>query len=209
MRIVGLTGRIGTGKSTVARWLAEHGAVVLDSDALVAELYATDTTLQERISSRFGPQTVREGRVDKAALRAALVGPDDVAALESIVHPAVMTARADRLAAARKDGAPAVVVEAIKLVESGGSEVCDELWIVVADERVQLDRLTARGVSETEARERMAWQGTPASWIESFVSASVRLGRSRPVLIVDNSGPEEVGRAQVSRLWRGAAASAR
>src|SRR5687767_11362492 len=139
MRIVGLTGRIGTGKSTVARWLAEHGAVVLDSDALVAELYESDRALQARLSERFGAAVVRDNHVDKGALRAALHGPDEIRALEALVHPTVQALRDRKLNEARSAGTPAVVVEAIKLVESGGSAICDELWIVVAEERIQLE----------------------------------------------------------------------
>ena len=196
---------MGAGKSTVARWLAEVGAIVLDSDALVAELYERDRALQESLAARFGAHVLSGDRVNKAALRAALTEPAAVRSLEAIVHPAVHALRDRRLTAARAAGAPAAIVEAIKMVESGGSAICDELWIVVADERVQLARLSARGIDAAEARARMQWQGTPASWTEEFIAESVRLGRPRPVLIVDNSGPETQGRAQVTRLWCGAA----
>jgi dephospho-CoA kinase len=205
MRIVGLTGRIGTGKSTLARWLAEHGAVTLDSDALVAELYASDRALQGRLAERFGAAVTGNGGIDKSALRAALTDQAAVQSLERIVHPAVQALRDEKLTAAEQAGAPAVVIEAIKLVESGGAAICDELWVVVADERVQLERLETRGVSEAEARARMEWQGAPATWIEAFVAESVRLKKPRPVIVFDNSGSEIEGRAQVSRLWRGAA----
>ena len=208
MRIVGLTGRIGTGKSTVASWLAELGALTLDSDALVAELYERDAPLRARLAARFGQHVLRGKGVDKAALRAALTGAAEVAALEQIVHPAVRVLRDRKLYAARNAGTSAAVVEAIKLVESGGSEICDELWIVVAGEAVQLERLARRGVSEAEARRRMEWQGTLTSWTDAFLAESGRLGRARPVIVVDNSGPPEQGRVQVSRLWRGAEPSA-
>jgi dephospho-CoA kinase len=203
MRIVGLTGRIGTGKSTVARWLAEHGAVTLDSDVLVAELYERDAPLRARLAARFGPQVIRGKGVDRAALRASLTDKAAIVALEEIVHPEVQALRDRKLIAARRAGASAAVVEAIKLVESGGSKVCDELWIVVAEERVQLERLARRGVSDAEARRRMEWQGSPASWTDAFLAESARLGRARPVIVFDNSGSEVDGRAQVSRLWRG------
>ena len=203
MRIVGLTGRIGTGKSTVAAWLADLGALTLDSDALVAELYERDAPLRARLAARFGQQVIRGQGVDKAALRASLTDAAAVTALEEIVHPAVRALRDRKLLAARGSGVGAAVVEAIKLVESGGSEICDELWIVVAAEPVQLERLARRGVSEEEARRRMAWQGTPATWSDAFLSESSRLGRYRPVILFDNSGTAEHGRAEVTRLWRG------
>ena len=208
MRIVGLTGRIGTGKSTVARWLTAYGAVAIDADALVAELYESDTALHAQLRQRFGDRVVREGRVDKQVLRGVFSDPGALADLERIVHPAVHRLREERLAAARTAGAPVAVIEAIRLVESGGSATCDELWIVVAGESVQIERLVRRGLDEAEARRRLASQGTPAGWIDQFVVESARLGRTRPVVIFDNSGSEAAGRAQADRLWRGLTAGA-
>ena len=105
--------------------------------------------------------------------------------------------------ALQAEGVPVYVVEAIKLVESGGSSRCDELWIVTAAEAVQLARLAARGVSEAEARRRLAAQGNAASWTTAFQAESAQLGRTRPVIVLDNSGDETQGRAQVARLWHG------
>ncbi|HEU5319123.1 MAG TPA: dephospho-CoA kinase [Chloroflexota bacterium] len=207
MRIVGLTGRIGTGKSTVARWLADLGLAAIDSDALVAELYERNAALQAALAERFGSDVLRGGRVDKEVLRARAQVPGALDALERLVHPAVHLLRDHHLAVARAAGAPGCVVEAIKLVESGGSASCDELWIVVAAEPVQLGRLARRGVDEPEARRRMAWQGTVKSWTEAFLAESVRLGRARPIVIFDNSADEASGRAQAARLWRGAGAA--
>lgn len=204
MRVIGITGRIGTGKSTVGRWLAELGAVAIDSDALVRELYLSDTALHTQLQVRFGSHVVSHGAIDRAALsRQVFDNPRSLADLEAIVHPAVRRLRDERLAAARAAGRAAAVVEAIKLVESGGSAECDELWIVVADEAIQLRRLATRGVDTTEARRRLASQGTIASWSELFLTESLRLGRYRPIVIFDNSGSEEAGWAQARRLWYG------
>jgi dephospho-CoA kinase len=208
VRVIGLTGRIGTGKSTVGSWLAAYGAMLLDSDALVRELYAADSDLHRALAARFGPAVVKDGRVDRDVLRGAFGDPAALGDLEALVHPAVRRLRDAKLAAARAAGATAAVVEAIKLVESGSSDVCDELWIVVADERVQLARLAKRGVGEDEARRRMAAQGTVATWTGQFVAESARLGRTRPVLVVDNSGTEDQGRALVARLWGGVGVNA-
>lgn len=204
MRLIGITGRIGAGKSTVSRWLVEMGAIAIDSDVLVRELYQSDTALHQQLRARFGPQVVGEGEVDRPALsRQVFQDPQAMADLEAIVHPAVRRLRDARLAAARAAGRPVAVVEAIKLVESGGSAECDELWIVVADEAVQLRRLAARGVDASEAQRRLATQGTIASWSERFLTESIRLDRHRPIVIFDNSGSEESGWAQARRLWYG------
>lgn len=207
MRVVGVTGTIGAGKSTVARWLEESGAVHIDSDALVRELYESDAALQSRLRERFGSTVLSSNGVDRRALGAVVFA--DAAALrdlEQIVHPAVQDLRDRYIRTAREAGAPACVVEAIKLIESGGSAICDELWIVVAAEAVQLSRLQSRGVVEVEARRRLRAQGSPAVWIEAFREESARMNRPRPVVVFDNSGPEDAGRAQARRLWHGISA---
>jgi dephospho-CoA kinase len=208
MRVIGVTGTIGAGKSTVLRWLEALGARAADADAVVHRLYEADGGLQERLRRRFGPEVVAGGRVDRPALSRALSAPGALADLEAIVHPAVGRERDALLQAARAAGAPAFAYEAIRLVESGTSAVCDELWIVTVPESVQLARLAARGVSEAEARRRLAWQGTAATWTAAFQEESARLGRPRPVLVVDNGGTAGEGQAQVRRLWLGVLAEA-
>jgi dephospho-CoA kinase len=205
MRIIGITGTIGAGKSAVLRWLAACGARPVDADALVYRLYETDTALQRALQARFGAAVVAGGRVDRAALGRVFREPGALAALEEIVHPAVQRARDALIAQARREGAPAFAYEAIRLVESGSSAGCDELWIVVAGEAVQVARLAARGMDEAEARRRLAVQGSPSAWTAAFLAESARLGRPRPVVVLDNSGTEEQGQAQVRRLWSGIA----
>ena len=207
MRVMGLTGTIGAGKSTVMGWLRELGAWTVDADALVHHLYESDASLQEQLRARFGPEVVAGGRVDRPAL-GKIVFADSrdrtaLADLEAIVHPAVHRLEDEAIAAAGAAGALACVVEAIRLVESGTSSRCDELWIVTTAEAVQLLRLAARGLVEAEARRRLAAQGTVASWTAAFQSESSRLGHPRPVIVLDNSGDEAQGRAQVERLWHG------
>ncbi|MGH2353556.1 MAG: dephospho-CoA kinase, partial [Chloroflexota bacterium] len=120
MRVIGLTGTIGAGKSTVLRWLAKRGARTIDADALVHRLYETDAALQARLQARFGPEVVAGGRVDRAALSTAVFGrPDALADLEALVHPAVQRLEDQHITEAQAAGAPACVIEAIKLVESG------------------------------------------------------------------------------------------
>ena len=104
MRVVGVTGTIGSGKSAVLGWLAARGARTVDADALVHRLYETDADLQRRLSERFGPDVLSAGRVDRAALRRALSTPEALADLEAIVHPAVQGARDALIEEAARQG---------------------------------------------------------------------------------------------------------
>src|SRR5437867_2218967 len=160
MRVIGLTGTIGAGKSTVMRWLGDLGACLVDADALVHRLYESDAALQRRLQARFGAAVVVNGRVDRAALGASVFAdPSDrtaLADLEAIVHPAVHRLEDEVIAAARAAGAPACVVEAIKLVESGGSSRCDASWIVRGAATGQLARLAAPGLDDAVAPSRLA-----------------------------------------------------
>lgn len=206
MRVLGITGTIGAGKSTVASWLAQRGATTVDADALTHRLYASDTSLLARLRDRFGDGIFRDGKLHRPSLGKLVFDPGDPRALkdlEALVHPAVARLRDAELAAARAGGAAVCVLEAIKLIESGGSARCDELWIVFAAEAAQLARLTGRGLAEAEARRRLAAQATPAWWIERFTAESARLGRPRPVIVFDNSGSLDEGQALVARLWNG------
>ena len=138
---IGLTGPIGCGKSTVAGMLAEHGAVVIDADRLVREVYE-DAAVREAVAERFGPGVRSpDGSIDRAAL-ARIVFDDAGAlrALEAIVHPAVRPRILAGIDAAEAGRAAAVVVEAIKLVESGLAGLCDEVWLVTCDPPVQRGR---------------------------------------------------------------------
>lgn len=212
VRVIGLTGTIGSGKSVVRQMLEELGACTVDADALVHRLYETDEALMAQLAARFGASIVAGGRVDRQALAGAVFGapgapadPQALAALEAIVHPAVLRLEDEAIAAARAAGRPVCAIEAIKLVESGGAARCDELWIVITEPRVQLERLEARGLSRNEAQRRLAAQGSPAGWIAAFVAQSAQLGRPRPVAVIDNSGSLEHTRRQIQRLWHGIA----
>src|SRR5689334_19148437 len=104
MRVIGLTGTIGAGKSTVLSWLAERGARTSDSDALVHQLYESDTALHRQLQARFGAEVVAGGRVDRRALGKAVFASGDSAALgdlEALTHPAVLRKRDEELDRAR------------------------------------------------------------------------------------------------------------
>jgi len=189
---IGLTGPIGCGKSTIAGWLAELGAVVIDADVVAREVVEAGTPGFEQVVAAFGRDLVRaDGALDRAALgRIVFTDPAALRRLESIVHPAVRPRILDAVLAAERTMAPAVVVEAIKLVEGGLGTMCDEVWLVVCDERVQRERLAERGLDEAAAGERIAAQGDPATRL-----------RAAATRVIDTSGPIEPTKAAVAGAW--------
>lgn len=184
---IGLTGPIGCGKTTVARWLAVRGAAVIDADALAREVTAPGTPGLAEVISRFGPAFLRsDGSLDRAALgRLVFADPAALRDLEAIVHPAVRVEILARIAAAAAAGAAAIVIEAIRLVEGGLAATCDETWLVTCSPVTQRIRLAARDDDPGAAEQRVRVQGD-------------LVGRLRPVATRElaTDGPaEEVERA--------------
>ena len=160
--IIGLTGPIGCGKSTVARWLGEQpSVVVIDADRVARDVLAAGTPEIAAVYARFGDELRgRDGELDRAALgRIVFTDPASLRDLEAIVHPAVRPRILAEVDAARVAGAVAVAIEAIKLVEGGLADMCDEVWLVTCAPDVQLERLVARGMGAEDARDRIAAQG--------------------------------------------------
>jgi dephospho-CoA kinase len=191
MVVVGLTGGIGSGKSTVAAMLAERGAVVIDADRLAREAVAVGSPGHDAVVGRFGPEVVAEdGSLDRGAL-AALVfdDPPALADLNALVHPLVRAAIADRLH--ELSGSDAVVVLEIPLlVESGLSYGASTVIVVDCPEEVALRRLVeGRGMDEADARRRMAAQVSRA---DRRVAADV---------VVDNTGSVADLETQVEGVW--------
>ena len=164
--LIGITGPIGCGKSTVARWLGERsGVIVIDADRVARDVLAAGTPETEAVYARFGDELrTQAGEVDRAALgRIVFSDPSALRDLEAIVHPAVRPRILAEVAAADAAGALAVVIEAIKLVEGGLADLCDEVWLVTCGPEVQLDRLVGRGSGRDDARARIAAQGDLAT----------------------------------------------
>jgi len=190
---IGITGPIGCGKSTVAGWLGELGAAVIDADDVAREVTAEGTPAAEAIAAEFGTQILRaDGSLDRAALgRIVFADADALARLEGIVHPAVRPVILERMEQAATDGALAVVVEAIKLVEGGLAALCDEVWLVTCDAGEQLERLLARGtIAADDAQARIAAQ---AGLAERLVPAATR--------VIDTSGPAAATAKLVEAAW--------
>ncbi|GLR46763.1 dephospho-CoA kinase [Sphingomonas astaxanthinifaciens] len=142
MKTLALTGSIGMGKSTVAAMFAARGIPVFDADATVRALQGPGGKLVPIIEQRF-PGTTRDGAVDREALAAAVLGkPDELAALEAIVHPAVHHERTRFIV--ENGDAPALLFDIPLLFETGGDAVFDQVIVVSAPEAVQRERVLAR-----------------------------------------------------------------
>ncbi|MBK8049604.1 MAG: dephospho-CoA kinase [Anaerolineales bacterium] len=188
--VVGLTGNIATGKSTVLVYLRQKGAHIIDADQLAHQAVALDGPAYDQVIDAFGAGILLpDGAIDRRALGRIVFGdPDALARLEEIVHPAVFElAKAEFAAAA----APVLIVEAIKLLESGRLlSLCNEVWVVTATPEAQLARLLqSRGMSEAEARQRMAAQSSQAEKVK------------RATRVIDNSTTSAALYAQLDVIW--------
>ncbi|MBI2953515.1 MAG: dephospho-CoA kinase [Chloroflexi bacterium] len=191
MIIIGLTGNIACGKSLVAEMLRQLGAEVLDADGVVHELMANRSDLRNRIVAEFGEGvTTPDGGIDRTKLGAIVfTDREAMARLESILHPAVLERIEEALRTSR---APAIVIEAIKLIEAGLSQRCDSVWVVACRPEQQLERMVRdRQLSPAAAMVRIKAQ-PPAA--EKLQFADV---------IIDNSGSTEQTWEQVRQAWRG------
>lgn len=162
MKILGLTGDIAAGKSTVARLLQARGAAHLDADLGVHELYA-QPAFAATVAGQFGDVLAKSGGVDRTKLGSVVFSnPAKMAQLEALVHPAVAKLRREQLQKLREQEERAVVIEAVKLLESGQGHDCDEIWCVVAWQNVQLGRLmNDRRMARDDAQQRLDAQPSP------------------------------------------------
>ncbi|TML81188.1 MAG: dephospho-CoA kinase [Actinobacteria bacterium] len=191
MLLVGLTGGIGAGKSTVARLLAEHGAVVIDADSIVRELQQPGTNVFRAIVDRFGSHVVAaDGTLDRVRLADIVFRNDDArSALNGIVHPAVYAVMSERIAAV-KDEDRVVVLDIPLLAEAGGSGGMDAVVVVEADEDMRVARVVAeRGLDPEDVRARMAAQ------------ASSEQREALADVVIRNNGAVEDLEAQVADVW--------
>ena len=183
---IGITGPIGCGKSTVARWLGERSGVsVIDADHEARLVLNPETPEVEAVYRRFGQGLRRRnGELDRGALgRIVFTDPDALRDLEAIVHPAVRPRILAAVERAERAGARAVVVEAIKLVEGGLADLCDEVWLVTCEPGVQHDRLVGRGDAEDDAADRVEAQGDLVDRL-----------RTRATRVVDANGDPAITR---------------
>ena len=190
--LIGVTGNIACGKSTVLARLAAHGAETIDADRVVHALMEPGEAVWAGVRDEFGPGIMAaDGRIDRRALGAIVFAdPAQLARLEQLTHPAVRARIIERIADAARRGVAVVVVDAIKLYEGGLADFCDETWVVTCDPAGQLARLMARnGFDETEARRRIAAQPPQAEKV------------ARADVVIDNGDTLDATRAQVDVAW--------
>ncbi|HHH42383.1 MAG TPA: dephospho-CoA kinase [Chloroflexi bacterium] len=187
--LIGLTGNIATGKSTVAQMLGGLGATVIDADRVAHEVMRAGSPAYAAVVKAFGPGILGpEGEIDRARLgRIVFSDPDALARLEGLVHPAVIQEVARRIQGAPT---PVVVVEAIKLIEAGMAEGCESVWVTTCPPEEQVRRLMIeRGMSREEAERRVLAQPPQE---EKLARADV---------VIDTSGSLSQTRSQVEAAW--------
>ncbi len=162
MIVIGLSGGIASGKSTFARLLVEQGAVLIDADIVARELMSSGAAAYWPVVEHFGQGILGESsEIDRAALgQIVFKDPAALAVLDGLVHPQVVIEIRQRLGTMDAD---VVIIEAIKLYESGLDRLCDEVWVVICDQEQQIRRLVEeRGLSEADATARVAAQADSA-----------------------------------------------
>ncbi len=196
--LIGLTGNIGCGKSTVVGLLVARGAQVIDADAVTRQVMDVGQPAYRRIVDVFGEAILQSpaGPIDRPALGRVVFGePAKLRELEAIVHPATRNLILAWLSeqdthAAHQARREVAVVDAIRLIEAGYPAFCDAVWVVTCDPAVQLRRLVEqRGMSEVDARQRIKAQPPQSTKV---AVADV---------VIDNSGTLEQSEQQVEAAW--------
>lgn len=190
MKLIGLTGGAGSGKSTVAQMFRDLGAAIVDADEATHAVYAPGTPGFDAIVAEFGDAYVRDGRIDRARL-GELVFRDAGARmkLNAIVHPLVRQWMADRTVEAAEHGAEVVIQDVPLLFENDLQGLFSGVVLVYTPAELQLRRLVDRGLSKSRA--------------SAIIAAQMPIDEKRRLtdLIVENSGSREDTRRQVEEVW--------
>ncbi|MBA7512528.1 Dephospho-CoA kinase [subsurface metagenome] len=193
MKVIGLTGGIGSGKSTVSQFLAELGAVILNADEVGHEAFKPDTEIWRKVVAAFGRQIVTpDGNIDRKKLgNIVFSNPESLSRLNQIMHPRMYALVKAQLEGYRRQGVGVVVLEAPLLLEAGWTSLVDEVWVTTAPEATVLKRLRERtGMSQAESLTR----------IRSQLPSEERV-RQANVVINTDCDPDEL-KAKVKELWQ-------
>jgi dephospho-CoA kinase len=194
LKLIGLTGGAGSGKSTVSAMLKELGATVIDADEAAHAAYEPGSPGFDAVVREFGPEFVKDGRIDRARLGQLVFNDEDARhRLNAIVHPLVREWMAARTAEAVEAGAEVVVQDVPLLFENGLERLYSTSVLVYVPELLQVERLVSgRGLSEDRAR--------------AMIASQMPIDKKREIAhhVIDNSGTRGETRDQVDRLWRDA-----
>jgi dephospho-CoA kinase len=192
MKVIGLTGGIGSGKSTVAQYLVELGARHIDADKVIHEIYSPNTEGWHALVEVFGKEIVApSGEIDREKLGEIVFNDAEaVKKLNEIVHPLGYKLAKSRLEKYREEGVEVVVFEVILLFEAGWDHLADEIWVTVVSEGTAVERLMeSRGLTKEEVLAR----------IHSQTPNEERVKRAD--VVINNDGTPEEMKAQVKALW--------
>lgn len=192
MYVIGLTGGIGSGKSTVARMLEQKGAALLSADAVGHEVYLPGEPAWQEVVDAFGRRVVGEdGAIERKKLGAIVFGdPEQLRRLNAISHPRMKEMMREKLQAEKGRGTEVAVLEAALLFDAGWNDLTNEVWVTVAPGEVAARRTAERsGLSADEALSR----------IRAQMSSEERIARSQ--VVIDTDCPLEETRRQVDEQW--------
>ena len=191
-RVIGLTGGIGSGKSTVSRILAELGAVIIDADKIGHEIYHPDTDTWRQLVKTFGSGIlVPDNTIDRKKLGAIVFGDkQELQRLNAIIHPQITQEIKKRIEECRRRAVKVIVLDAPVLLEANAKNLVDEIWVVVADDGNVIKRAAARtGLTEQQIRDR----------VHSQLSNTERTKNAR--VVISNDGNTEDLRGKIRELW--------
>lgn len=193
MKVIGLAGGIGSGKSTVAKFLTELGAFIIDADEIGHAVLETDNEARQQVLAVFGQQIVApDGLIDRKKLgQIVFKDREALSRLNQIMHPRIYKVVKTQLERYRRQGADVVVIEAPLLIEAGWATMVDEVWVTIAPEATIIGRLEEQtSLTRTEAMAR----------IHSQLPANERVKHANTVIDTDCSLYEL--KAKVGKLWQ-------